>query len=130
MSLSDRIRLIIRERGLNQRKFAESVYVTEGYISRLLNDAGVGISKSTAMLIEKVHGYAKDWILKGTEPKLSAASPRPLTPTQKKIIAEIERMSDDELFFILTYIEALKKKKAMETKTDKGEEIKPQRKKK
>jgi hypothetical protein len=41
---------------------------------------------------------------------------RELTPVQKKIIAEIELMTDDELFFVTTYIEAVKKKKAMEEK--------------
>jgi hypothetical protein len=29
---------------------------------------------------------------------------------------EIERMSDEELFFVATYIEAVKKKKALERK--------------
>ncbi|GHU15308.1 hypothetical protein FACS1894163_01550 [Spirochaetia bacterium] len=116
MALSDRIEIILTEKGLNQKQFAESIYVTKGYVSRLLKDK-IGMSNSTAMLIEKIHGYSRDWILHGTEPKmLQNAGVRELTPVQRKIIAEIELMTDDELFFITTYIEAVKKKKAMDEK--------------
>jgi transcriptional regulator with XRE-family HTH domain len=111
---------MMREKNLNQKKFAQSTYVTEGYISRLLKGE-IGMSNSTAMLIEKVHGYAREWILQGTGPKTSPASGQPLTPTQQEIIREIETMTDDELFFIAVYIEALKKKKALEkTKSRQG----------
>ena len=116
MALSERILIILKENHLNQKKFAESIYATEGYVSRLLKDK-MGMSNSTAMLIEKVHGYSRDWILHGTEPKmLQNNGVRELTPVQRKIIAEIELMTDDELFFVTTYIEAVKKKKAMEEK--------------
>jgi transcriptional regulator with XRE-family HTH domain len=118
MSVSERIRIILEEKQLNQKQFAASIFVTGGYISRLLKGE-MGISNTTALLIERIHGYAKDWVLHGKEPKLTDHRPdRELTPTQKKIIAEIEKMSDDELFFIATYIEALKKKKAKEQNTD------------
>jgi hypothetical protein len=77
----------------------------------------MGMSNSTAMLVEKVHGYAKDWVLHGTGPKrLEKGEVQALTALQKGIIAEIERMSDDELFFVSVYIEAVKKKKALERK--------------
>jgi transcriptional regulator with XRE-family HTH domain len=113
LALPDRILLILEEKHLNQKQFAESIYVTKGYISRLLKNY-IGMSNSTAMLIEKIHGYAKDWILHGTGPKLlNAGEIKELTPVQRKIIAEIELMTDDELFFIATYIEAVKKKKAL-----------------
>jgi transcriptional regulator with XRE-family HTH domain len=103
----------MQEKGLNQKKFAQSIYVTEGYISRFLKGE-IGISNSTVMLIEKVHGYAREWILNGTGPKMSPAAGQPLSPLQRQIIQEVEAMTDDELFFIATYIEALKKKKAGE----------------
>jgi transcriptional regulator with XRE-family HTH domain len=116
MTLADRIRTILKEKGLNQRQFAESIFVTKGYVSRLLKDH-IGMSNSTAMLIEKVHGYAKDWVLHGTGPKmLKNGGEQGLTALQKEIIAEIERMSDDELFFVSVYVEAVKKKKALERK--------------
>jgi hypothetical protein len=56
-------------------------------------------------------------VLHGTEPKtLPCGATTELSALQKEIIAEIERMTDDELFFIATYIEAVKKKKALEKK--------------
>jgi transcriptional regulator with XRE-family HTH domain len=121
MTVSDRIRIILKEKNLNQKKFAKSIYVTEGYISRLLRGS-IGISNSTAMLIEKIHGYAKDWVLRGQEPKMAVPGTiKELTPLQRKIIEEIEFMTDDELFFIQVYLEALKKKKGLkETNREKG----------
>ncbi|MDR1443559.1 MAG: hypothetical protein LBI94_01650 [Treponema sp.] len=95
---------------MNQTRFAESIYATKGYISRLLK-GDIGMSNSTAMLIEKIHGYTREWILNGTEPKISFPAARTLSPVQKMIIREVEAMTDDELFFIAAYIEALKKKK-------------------
>jgi transcriptional regulator with XRE-family HTH domain len=113
MALSDRILLIIHELGFTQKQFADSISVSAAFISRLLNKE-LGMAKTTAMLIERVHGYSRDWILYGTGPKMAANAPLPLTPLQRKIIAEIERMTDDELFFVSVYIEAVKKKKAKE----------------
>jgi transcriptional regulator with XRE-family HTH domain len=114
MSISDRILIILEEKELNQSKFAESIYVTKGYVSRLLKNA-IGMSNSTAMLIERVHGYAKNWVLHGQEPKMVPnTAPRDLSPVQKRLIAEIETMTDDELFFIVTYIEAFKRKKELD----------------
>jgi transcriptional regulator with XRE-family HTH domain len=116
MVLADRIQTILTEKGLNQRQFAESIFATDGYVSRLLNK-DIGMSNSTAMLIEKVHGYSKEWVLHGTGPKmLKNGGEQGLTALQKEIIAEIERMTDDELFFVAVYIEAVKKKKALEKK--------------
>jgi transcriptional regulator with XRE-family HTH domain len=121
MALSDQILTILKEKGLNQKQFAESIFATEGYVSRLLKN-DIGMSNSTAMLIEKVHGYAKEWVLHGTGPKmLKNGDPKALSPVQRKIIAEIELMTDDELFFIATYIEAVKKKKAMQKESSAGE---------
>ena len=59
MKLSDRIRLIISENGLKQKEFAQSIQVTESYISKLLRDES-GVSHSTATLIEERYGYSAD----------------------------------------------------------------------
>ena len=57
MKLSDRIRLIISENGLKQKEFAQSIQVTESYISKLLRDES-GVSHSTATLIEERYSYS------------------------------------------------------------------------
>jgi transcriptional regulator with XRE-family HTH domain len=110
MKVSERIQFIIDEKHLNQKQFAESIFSTGGYVSQLLkNDSG--ISNSKALLIEKVHGYAKKWVLTGKGPKRVPLSAEiGLTALQKQIIADIELMSDAELSIIAAYIEALKKK--------------------
>ena len=45
MKLSDRIRLIISENGLKQKEFAQSIQVTESYISKLLNSYKKALGK-------------------------------------------------------------------------------------
>jgi transcriptional regulator with XRE-family HTH domain len=110
ITVSDRISTILREKNLTQKEFADSIFVSGSYISRLLKKE-LGIAKTTAMLIEHIHGYSMEWILRGTGMKLVPGAPKALSPIQRKLIDEIAGMTDDELFFISVYIEAVKKKK-------------------
>jgi transcriptional regulator with XRE-family HTH domain len=111
MLISERIQTIIDEKHLNQKQFAESVFVTGGYVSRILKN-DIGMSNSQALLIERVHGYAKEWILTGKGPKRVPKSAEiGLTVLQKQIISDIELMTDEELSIIAAYIEALKRKR-------------------
>jgi transcriptional regulator with XRE-family HTH domain len=110
MAIPDRVSIIIGELGVTQKQFAESLSLTPAYISRLLKGE-LGMAKTTAMLIERVHGYSRDWILTGAEPKMAPNAPAPLSPLQRRIITEVGRMTDEELFFVNVYIEAVRKKK-------------------
>jgi len=67
------------------------------------------MSNSTAMLIEQLHGYSKDWIMTGQEPKLLAGRERRLSALQKRIVMEVEQMNEDELQALFAFIESLKK---------------------
>jgi transcriptional regulator with XRE-family HTH domain len=107
MALSDRMKTIIQESGLNQKEFARSIDVTDSFISKLLKSES-GLSNSTAMLIEKLYGYSKEWILKGVEPKTSKDYHRSLSPLQKKIISDVELMNYAELKTVYAFIESLK----------------------
>lgn len=108
MKLSDRIRLIISENGLKQKEFAQSIQVTESYISKLLRDES-GVSPSTATLIEERYGYSADWILDGREPKMSTKGANAaLTPVQRRVIADIEQMDDKELAAVKAFIDTYK----------------------
>jgi transcriptional regulator with XRE-family HTH domain len=107
MALSDRMKTIIRECGLNQKEFARSIDVTDSFISKLLKNES-GLSNSTAKLIEKLYGYSKDWILNGVEPKISNNDDKTLSPLQKKIISDVELMNHAELKTIYAFIESLK----------------------
>ena len=103
MKLSDRIRLIISENGLKQKEFAQSIQVTESYISKLLRDES-GVSHST--LIEERYGYSAGWILDGKEPKMSRKGRNAsLSPVQRRVIADIEQMDDKDLAAVKAFID-------------------------
>jgi len=108
MALSDRIRTIIRESGLKQKEFAKKINVTDSYISKLVRDE-TGISNSTAMLIEQIYGYSKNWIMTGEGQKIIRGGG--LSVLQNEIIANVERMNRDELQALLAFIESIKKLK-------------------
>jgi transcriptional regulator with XRE-family HTH domain len=108
MALSDRMRIIINESGLKQKEFAKSINVTDSYISKLIRDES-GMSHRTAMVIEQLYGYSKDWIMTGQEPKMPAGRSRSLTVLQRKIIMDVEQMDEAELRAVLAFIETLKK---------------------
>ena len=108
MALSGRVRTIIDECGLKQKAFAKSINVTDSYISKLLRDES-GMSNSTAMLIEQLYGYSKDWIIAGQGPKLSAGRGRKLSFLQRRIIMDVEQMNERELQALLAFIESLKR---------------------
>ena len=107
MNLQDRIKTIISENTLKQKDFAKSINVTDSYISKLLRGES-GLSKSTAALIEEIYGYSIDWIFNGTEPKMKNPSQdKNLSPNHRKILAEIENMSEDELIAVRAFIHSL-----------------------
>jgi transcriptional regulator with XRE-family HTH domain len=108
MALSDRIREIIKESGLNQKKFAKAIGVTDSFISKILRDE-TGISNARAQIIEGLYKFSKDWILKGTEPKKKSDFGKTLSPLQLQIINSIEKMDDNELIEVLTYIDTRQK---------------------
>ena len=102
------MRMIINESGLKQKEFAKSINVTDSYISKLIRDES-GMSRRTAMVIEQLYGYSKDWIISGQEPKKSPGQGGGLTILQRKIIMDVEQMNEGELRALLAFIESLKK---------------------
>jgi plasmid maintenance system antidote protein VapI len=108
MALSDRMKIIINECGLKQKEFAKNINVTDSYISKVLRNES-GMSNSTALLIERLYGYSKNWIIAGQEPKMIADRGSNLSSLQKKIIMAVEQMNDNELRALFAFIESLKK---------------------
>jgi transcriptional regulator with XRE-family HTH domain len=108
MALSDRMKIIIGECGLKQKEFAKNINVTDSYISKVLRNES-GMSNSTALLIERLYGYSKNWIITGQKPKMIAGRGDGLSSLQKKIIMNVEQMNDDELRALFAFIESLKK---------------------
>jgi len=108
MALSDRIRTIVDEIGISQKNFAKSINVTDSYISKLVRDE-TGMSTNTAMVIEQLYGYSKEWILRGKDPKMLTGRSHKLTGLQRKIIMDVEEMNENELRAVLAFIETLRK---------------------
>jgi len=67
------------------------------------------MSNSTALLIEQLYNYSKNWIMTGDEPKTITNRGRNLSILQKKIIMDVEQMKENELKVLLAFIESLKK---------------------
>jgi transcriptional regulator with XRE-family HTH domain len=109
MALSDRVKVIIRESGMNQKEFARSINVTDSYISKLLRDES-GMSNTTARLIEQLYGYSEDWIIRGKgEKRRGALGGKISSPLKKKILMDIEQMNENELKAVHAFIETLQK---------------------
>lgn len=108
MELKDRLQIIINEQHLKQKDFAQTIKVTESYISNMLKGKRNNISESLAKLIEQTYGYSAQWILTGEGERYITQSNNPeLSPTKKRLIAEIEKMSEAELDAVKVFIDSL-----------------------
>ncbi len=108
MELKDRLQLIVDEQHLKQKDLASTIKVTESYVSNMLKGKRSNISESLAMLIEQTYGYSAQWILTGEGEQYSTRANIPeLSPAKKRVIAEIEKMSEAELDAIKVFINSL-----------------------
>ena len=121
MNQCNRIKLIIQENKLKQKQFAAELGVTESYISKLLKDPTIRLSQSLAVLIEEKYGYNAAWILNGNEPKFKQISKnKVLSELHQKALAQLEKMSNEQVKAVLAFINSLKKKeKSFSTEQDK-----------
>ncbi len=108
MSLSKRIKMILKENNLRQNKFSAEIGVTESYISAIINGRNTKVSPTLANLIEEKYGYNSDWILYGTEPKLkSVGKNKNLSDLHKRTIFLIEQLSPKQIKAVLAFVNAL-----------------------
>jgi len=108
MELKDRIRLILDEQHLKQKDLASAIKVTEGYVSNLAIGKRRNISEALAFMIEQIYGYSARWVLTGEGDRYVTKSEAPeLSPAKKRVIAEIERMSETELNAVQVFIDSL-----------------------
>ena len=108
MELKDRIQLILDERHIKQKDLASAIKVTEGYVSNMVKGKRCNISEALALLIEQTYGYSARWVLTGEGDCYVSKSDAPdLSPTQKRLIAEIEKMSEPELDAVEVFIDSL-----------------------
>lgn len=112
MELRDRIRLILNEQHIKQKDLAGAIKVTESYVSNMLKGKRCNISEALALLIEQTYGYSAVWVLTGEGDRYAPKSDvSDLSPTKKRLIAEIEKMSEPELDAVMVFIDSLDKYK-------------------
>ena len=108
MNQCDRIKLILQENNLKQKQLAAEIGVTESYISKLLKNPNIRLSQSLAVLIEEKYGYAAEWLLDGTEPKLKQISKNnKLSELHQKAISQLEKLNDNQVRAVLAFINSL-----------------------
>ena len=108
MELKDRIRLILDEQHIKQKDLASTIKVTESYVSNMLKGKRCNISEALALLIEQAYGYPAQWVLTGEGDCYAVKPDAPnLSPAKKRLIAEIEKMSEPELDAIQVFIDSL-----------------------
>ncbi len=108
MELKDRLQLILKEQHIRQKDLANTIKVTESYVSNMLKGKRSNISESLALLIEQAYGYSAHWILTGEGERYAAHSASlELSPTKKRLIAEIEKMSEAEIDAVKVFIDSL-----------------------
>ena len=110
MDLKERIALIIKENHLKQKELANTIGVSEVYISTLLSGKNKNVSNSVANLVEEKLGYSAKWILSGEGPKYKQISRDPnISDVHRKVIFLIEKMPDQQIKAVLAFIESLEK---------------------
>lgn len=108
MELSDRIRLILDEQHMKQKDLAGAIKVSESYVSNILKGKRCNISEALALLIEQTYGYSALWVLTGEGDRyIPKSDVRDLSPVKRRLIAEIEKMSDSELDAVKVFIDSL-----------------------
>ena len=108
MELKDRVRLILDEQHMKQKDLAGAIKVTESYVSNILKGKRCNISEALALLIEQTYGYSARWVLTGEGDRyIPKSDGSDLSPTKKRLIAEIEKMSEPELDAIKVFIDSL-----------------------
>ena len=119
MSLSERIKLILKENKLKQKDFAHEIGVTESYISAIVNGRNANLSQPLASLIEEKYGYSSEWVLAGSEPKLKQVSKnKSLTEFHQKALMKLEKMNDAEIKAVLAFINSLEQIEKAFAKTE------------
>ena len=108
ISQCERIREIIKSNQLTQRKFAETIKVTESYVSMILKDDTINISLQLLELIEKIYGYRANWIVNGEDPKFSQVSKDANVPeTNRKLVSMIEHLTEEQSKAVMAFVNSL-----------------------
>lgn len=104
MTLGERIKCILSERGIKQVEFASALGISANYVNQLVNEKKNNISDTLARLIEETYGYSAQWIISGEGEKTSSPS---LSVAKIEFIKKIQKMPDDEVAALLAFANSL-----------------------
>lgn len=104
MTLGQRLKTILGERGVKQVEFAKTLGISANYVNLIVNDRKDTISETLAKLIEETYGFSAEWVLTGTGEKYTATG----TSAEKaEVLKKIQRMSDCEVRAVLAFVNSL-----------------------
>lgn len=104
MTLGQRLKTILGERGVKQVEFARTLGISANYVNLIVNDKKDTISETLAKLIEETYGFSAEWVLTGMGEKYTATG----TSAEKaEVLKKIQRMSDGEVRAVLAFVNSL-----------------------
>lgn len=104
MTLGQRFKTILEERGVKQVEFAKILGISANYVNLLVNDKKDTISETLAKLIEETYGFSAEWVLTGMGEKYTVTG----TSAEKaEVLKKIQRMSDSEVRAVLIFVNSL-----------------------
>ena len=104
MTLGQRLKVVLTERGVKQIEFAKALGISANYVNLIVNDKKETISETLAKLIDETYGFSAEWILTGDGEKYSATG----TNAEKaEVLKKIQRMSDCEVRAVLAFVNSL-----------------------
>lgn len=104
MTLGQRLRTILNERGIKQVEFAKALGISANYVNLIVNDKKDIISETLAKLIEETYGFSAQWVLNESGEKYTANE----TSAEKaEVLKKIQRMSDSEVRAVLAFVNSL-----------------------
>ena len=109
MTLGERIKTILTQRGLKQVELACALGVSANYVNLLVKDKKQRLSEPLAKLIQELYGYSAQWVLTGEGEPMACPS---LTPGKVELIKKVQRMTEDEVMALLAFAGTLEKMKA------------------
>lgn len=104
MTLGQRLKTVLTERGVKQVEFAKSLGISANYANLIANDKKDTISETLARLIEETYGFSAEWILTGTGEKYSVNG---ISAEKAEVLKKIQRMSDGEVRATLAFVNSL-----------------------
>ncbi|GHU54342.1 hypothetical protein AGMMS49975_14620 [Clostridia bacterium] len=108
MGINDRLRVVISENLLKQKELADILGVTDSYISFLLKRENSKPSKMFLSLLEEKLGYNPDWIVNGTEPKMSKTyNEYDKMDIQQRILKRLEYMPIEHIQAVVAFLDSL-----------------------